>query len=127
LIALRCRTLDGSPLDATLINLNLHQTHLARVSGSPHVVQRPTEVVRRSPADAISCYLTLVGEAFFYHDDAVRTLRPGQLNICDADRAFMLGFSNGLAELVIKTPRPVFREIAGVAEVRTPSCAASAS
>src|SRR4051794_37955426 len=81
LVGLRCRTLGEGILEAPEVNLQLPQLHLARVRGTSHVVERPPEVIRRHPADAIAVYLTL-GQAFFYHDDGVRTLRPGQLVVC---------------------------------------------
>jgi AraC-like DNA-binding protein len=120
LIGLRCRTLGESSLKATELNLQLDQVHLARVSGNPHLVERAPEVIRSHPADAIAVYLTLVGEAFFYHDDGVRTLRPGQLLICDADRPFMRGFSQGLEELAIKVPRHLFAELTGLPALTSP-------
>lgn len=120
LIGLRCRMLGEAALDATEVNLQLDRMHLARVRGNSHVVERPAAVVRRNPADAVAVYLTLVGEAFFYHGDGVLTLRPGQALICDADRPFMRGFSRGLEELAVKVPRPVFREATGLDEVRAP-------
>lgn len=120
LIGLRCRTLDGSALEATQVNLQLPRIHLARVTGNPHVVERTPEIIRRSPSGAVGCYLTLQGEAFFYHGDAARTLRPGQLLICDPDRPFMRGFSRGLEELAIKIPRQVFGEATGACEVPEP-------
>lgn len=120
LIGLRCRTLGESSLEATELNLQLERIHLARVSGNPHVVERAPEVIRSHPADAIAVYLTLVGEAFFYHDDGVRTLRPGQLLICDADRPFMRGFSQGLEELAIKVPRVLFAELTGLPALSSP-------
>ncbi|MEB8340802.1 AraC family transcriptional regulator [Streptomyces endophyticus] len=111
LIGLRCRSLDDeAPLAATEINLQLPRLHVARVTGSPHVVERTRAVVRRTPSDAVACYLTLEGDAFFYHDDGVQTLRPGQLIVCDADRPFMRGFSQGLEEIAVKVPRAVWRE-----------------
>jgi AraC-like DNA-binding protein len=120
LIGLRCHTLGEAPFDGTELNLQLEQMHLARVRGNPHVVERPAEVIRKHPADAVAVYLTLVGEAFFYHDDGVLTLRPGQALICDADRPFMRGFSRGLEELAIKVPRPLFRELTGLGSLSTP-------
>ena len=120
LIGLRCRTLSETPFEGTELNLQLDQMHLARVRGSAHVVERPAEVIRRSPADAIAVYLTVVGEAFFYHDDGVLILRPGEALICDADRPFMRGFSHGLEELAIKVPRPTFRDLTGLDSLRTP-------
>src|SRR4051794_30710925 len=74
LVGLRCRTLGEGILEATEVNLQLPHLHLARVRGTSHVVERPPEVIRRHPADAIAVYLTLVGEAFFYNDDGVRIL-----------------------------------------------------
>jgi AraC-like DNA-binding protein len=120
LIGLRCRVIIEEPFEGTELNLQLDRLHLARVRGSSHVVERPAEVIRTSPADSIAVYLTVFGEAFFYHDDGVLTLRPGQALICDADRPFMRGFSRGLEELAIKVPRPVFREVTGLDSVRGP-------
>ncbi len=120
LIGLRCHLLAEATLHATELNLQLERMHLARVRGNPHVVERPSAVIRRHPADAVAVYLTLAGEAFFHHDDGVVTLRPGQLVICDADRPFMRGFSRGLEEFAIKVPRPVFREVTGLGSLRTP-------
>jgi AraC-like DNA-binding protein len=120
LIGLRCRSLDERTLEATEINLQLPTLHLARVIGPSHLVERTTEVIRRAPSDAFACYFSLVGDAFFYHDDGVRTLRPGQLVICDADRPFVRGFSRGLEELVVKVPRERFREVTGIDALREP-------
>ena len=115
LIGLRCRSLedDALELEATEINLQLARVHLARVTGTPHVVERTRSVVRRLPSEAVACYLALAGEAFFYHDDGVRVLRPGQLIVCDADRPFMRGFSQGLEELAVKVPREVWQALDG--------------
>lgn len=120
LIGLRCRMISEVPFEGTELNLQLDRIHLARVRGSPHVVERPAEVIRRSPADSIAVYLTVFGEAFFYHDDGVLTLRPGQVLICDADRPFMRGFSRGLEELAIKVPRATFREVTGLDSLPAP-------
>lgn len=120
LIGLRCRMLGETSFDGTELNLQLDRMHLARVRGNAHVVERPAEVIRRSPADAIAVYLAVAGEAFFYHEDGVLTLRPGQALVCDADRPFMRGFSRGLEELAIKVPRATFREITGLDELRAP-------
>ena len=120
LIGLRCRTLDASVFEATEINVRLDRVQLARVSGTSHVVERDAEVIRRRPADAIALYFSLVGEAFFYHQDGVRVVRPGQLLICDADRSFLRGFSHGLEELVVKVPREVFADVTGMQRLSEP-------
>jgi AraC-like DNA-binding protein len=113
LIGLRCSMLGESELDATELNLQLDRMHLARVRGNAHVVERPAALIRRHPSDSIAVYLTLVGEAFFYHSDGLLTLHPGQALFCDADRPFRRGFAGGLEELAIKIPRAVFRDLTG--------------
>ena len=49
LITLRCRTLGGGALEATMVNLQLGELHLARVEGNPHVIERTPELVRAQP------------------------------------------------------------------------------
>lgn len=120
LIALRCRTLETPVLDATEINVQTGQVGLARVIGSPHVVERPPAVIRDHPSDAIACYLTVKGNAFFYHDHGICTLAPGQMIVCDADQPFLRGFSQGLEELAIRIPRSVFRDALPSVDLRRP-------
>lgn len=120
MFGLRCHTLGEMPFDASALNLQLEQMHLARVRCNPHVVERPAEVIRKDPADTVAVHLTLVGEAFFYHNDGVLTLRPGQVLICDADRPFMRGFSRDLEEFAIAVPRPLFRDLTGLGSLSTP-------
>ncbi|HET9172237.1 MAG TPA: AraC family transcriptional regulator [Actinospica sp.] len=120
LIGLRCSSLDERTLEATEINLRLPSLQLARVIGPSHMVERTAEIIRRVPSDAIACYFMLVGDSFFYHDDGVRTLRPGQMVICDADRPFVRGFSHGLDELVVKVPRDRFLAATGIESLAEP-------
>ncbi|MFI5895044.1 helix-turn-helix domain-containing protein [Actinoplanes sp. NPDC051513] len=120
LIGLRCRTLTASVLEATEINVQLERIHLARVRGNPHVVERDQALVRRRPADSIALFLSLAGEAFFYHDDGVRVVQPGEMLMCDADRPYLRGFSHGLEELVVKVPRDVFAQVTGLEQVVRP-------
>lgn len=120
LIGLRCRTLTAAVLDATEINLQVGRVHVARVRGNSHVVERDSAMITRRPSESVALFFSLVGEAFFYHDDGVRTLQPGQMLMCDADRPFMRGFSHGLEELVLKIPREVFAEVTGIDRVDQP-------
>src|SRR6266568_2596146 len=122
LIGLSCHTTEPGSLEATEVNVPLGRIQLARVTGSPHVVERTAEVIRHSPADAVAVYLTLRGEAWFRHRDGPRELRPGQILICDADRPFARGFARGLEELAIKVPRAAL----GLASLRSPVVAAFA-
>ncbi|MFD2793897.1 AraC family transcriptional regulator [Promicromonospora vindobonensis] len=113
LVALQCRMLDESTLEASEANLQLDQLHLAHVEANPHAVERTAETVRTRPTEAVALYFTLRGEAFFYDDGGVRKLRPGQLLVCDADRPFLRAFSQGLEELAVKVPYDLFRSLGG--------------
>jgi AraC-like DNA-binding protein len=103
LIGLNCHS--TTPLEATEVNVALGQVQLARVTGSPHAVERSAAFIRRDPAGAVAVYATLRGQAWFRDEDGTRELRPGQLLICDVDRPFARGFARGLEELAIKVPR----------------------
>jgi len=120
LIGLRCRTLTAAVLEATEINVQLERIHLARVRGTAHVVERDQALIRRRPADSVALFFSLAGEAFFYHDDGVRVVQPGEMLMCDADRPYLRGFSHGLEELVVKVPRDVFTRVTGLAQVARP-------
>jgi AraC-like DNA-binding protein len=126
LIGLSCHTAVPGALEATEVNVQLGRIQLARVTGSPHVVERTAEVIRRSPADAVAVYVTLRGDAWFWHRDGTRDLRPGQLLICDADRPFARGFARGLEELAIKVPRTALLAGTGLTSLRSPVVAAFA-
>lgn len=102
LIGLSCHS--AIPLEATEVNVPLGQVQLARVTGSPHVVERNAAFIRRDPAGAVAVYVTLRGQAWFRDEDGTTELRPGQLLVCDADRPFARGFARGLEELAIKVP-----------------------
>ncbi|WP_433755759.1 AraC family transcriptional regulator [Nocardia sp. CA-135398] len=120
LIGLRCRSLRAEVLEATEINLQLDRMHLARVRATSHVVERDETLVKARPTESVALFFNLVGEAFFYHEDGVWSLRPGQLLICDADRPFMRGFSQGLEELVLKIPRELFAAVTDIDQLVRP-------
>lgn len=120
LVGLNCRTNGAGPLEATEINAQAGEVHLARVTGTAHSVERNADVVRRCPADAIAVYITVRGDAWFGHGEGSRSLRPGHVLMCDADRPFRRVFSRGLEELAVKVPRAAFRESTGLATLRAP-------
>lgn len=113
LVALQCRMLDESALEAAEANLQLDRLHLAHVEANPHAVERTARTVRARPTESVALYFTLAGEAIFADDDGTRTLRPGQLLVCDADRPFLRGFAHGLEELAVKVPYDVLRSVGG--------------
>jgi AraC-like DNA-binding protein len=102
-----------APLTATERNLQLATVHLARVSGTAHVVERSADLIRRDPAEAVAVYLSLRGDSWFTQDGRTRALRAGDVVACDADRPFARGFARGLEEIVVKVPRQALAEHAG--------------
>lgn len=113
LVGLRARPLGDRPFEGTEVNLCLPRLQLARVSGSPHVVERDTRRIATHPADGVVVYFALAGKGSFYHRDGCEVLSPGQGLVCDADQPFQRGFSRGLTELVLKAPRAVLRDTVG--------------
>jgi AraC-like DNA-binding protein len=101
----------GDPLVATELNVRLRHADLARVAASAHVVRRTSDVIERSPAGAIAVYLTLRGDAWFESAEGARSLRPGDILICETDRPFARGFSYGLEELVVKAEHSALPEV----------------
>lgn len=113
LVGLVCTTMNEAPLDATELNMWLPNVQFAQVTGSPHLVERTARQIAAHPAEAVVLYIPLAGEAFFYSEDDVRVLRPGEAVLYDADEPFARGFSRGLRELVFKIPYPVFEQTFG--------------
>ncbi|TQL55242.1 AraC family transcriptional regulator [Subtercola boreus] len=113
LLSLQCRTLDDEPLDATEANVDLGSLSCARVTATPHVVERTAREIRTSETDGLALYFTLRGESFFYQRDGVHVLRPGTLLICDVNQPFMRGFAGGLEELVLRVPRRLLDTLGG--------------
>lgn len=110
LIGLHARTLNGLPLEATELNLQLAHLQFAQVTASPHVIERDARQITLNPAEAVALYFTLNGESFFYHEEGVHLQRPGELLVCDVGQPFMRGFARGLKEFVLTIPRAIFEE-----------------
>ncbi|MBO9578898.1 MAG: helix-turn-helix transcriptional regulator, partial [Microbacteriaceae bacterium] len=108
LVGLAAHAIDGAPLEATEVNLQLPRLQFAHVSANPHVVERTADHIARGETDRIALYFSLKGDAFFYQRDVVRLQQPGTLLICDVDQPFLRGFANGLQEYVLVVPREVF-------------------
>jgi AraC-like DNA-binding protein len=102
LIGLAVRAPDS--LDATELNVRLPRARLARVTGSPHSVERTRDLILRCPADSVVVFLTLRGEARFTADGVVLERRRGDALAWPTDRPFARSFAKGLEELVVTVP-----------------------
>jgi AraC-like DNA-binding protein len=113
LISLDIRTLDESPLHAAEVNLQFPYLRLAHVRGTAQIVERSESFIRQNPTEMVAIFFALAGDAFFYHRSGHELLKPGQAIMYDADLPFMRGFAEGLQELVLTVPRPLFLELSG--------------
>jgi AraC-like DNA-binding protein len=113
LVGLRARPLGDRPFDGTEVNLTLPRLQVARVSGSPHTVERDVRQIALHPADGVIVYFALAGEGYFEHRGGRELIAPGQGLAVDGDQPFQRIFSHGLTELVLKVPRALVREISG--------------
>jgi AraC-like DNA-binding protein len=91
-------------LDATELNVRLPRARLARVTGSPHSVERTRDLILRCPADSVVVFLTLRGEARFVADGVSLERRRGDALAWETDRPFARTFVRGLEELVVTVP-----------------------
>lgn len=111
LVGLRAQPFGDRPFDGTEVNLTLPRLQLARVTGSPHAVDRDVRQIATHPADGVIVYFALAGDARFDHRGASGLIVPGQGLVLDGDQPFQRSFAGGLTELVLKAPRAVLREI----------------
>jgi AraC-like DNA-binding protein len=111
LVGLRAQPFGDRPFDGTEVNLTLPRLQLARVTGSPHAVERDVRQIATHPADGVIVYFALAGDARFHHRGASGLIVPGQGLVLDGDQPFQRSFAGGLTELVLKAPRAVLREI----------------
>jgi AraC-like DNA-binding protein len=102
LIGLAVRAPDS--LDAAELNVRLPRARLARVTGSPHSVERTRDLILRCPADSVVVFLTLRGEARFTADGVALERRRGDALAWETDRPFARTFARDLEELVVTIP-----------------------
>ncbi|MFD4599782.1 AraC family transcriptional regulator [Streptomyces sp. NPDC058464] len=120
LIALRCEAPHGTDFDAAEVNMELGGSHIARVSGTRHMVSRTENLIESDPVDALAVYATLRGEAVLEYAGRKRVLHPGEILVCDADRPLVRGFGHGLEELAVRVPKDVIRTVCGLDSLGEP-------
>jgi AraC-like DNA-binding protein len=120
LVGLEARTISGTPLEATELNLQFETLQFAHVSANAHIVERGSRQIARMPSDNVALYFTLFGESVFYYRDGVHLQRPGGLLVCDTNEPFMRGFARGLREFVLTIPRITFEQVSESSVPRRP-------
>lgn len=114
LVGLRAETLRNRPFEGTEINLTLPRLQVARVTGTPHAVDRDVRQIALHPADGVVVYFALAGANDFAHRGGRELIVPGQALVLDGDQPFQRTFSHGLTELVLKAPRSLLRGVRAV-------------
>lgn len=117
LVALHCAVPQTTPLRAKQTNLELPRLQVATITGSPHHVSRPAELVERFPTDSVAVYVTLGAAAAFASNGRRQVIQRGQVLVCDADQPFDREFGHGVSEFAIKVRRSELHDAVGV-EVR---------
>jgi len=120
LVGLRARTLGDAPFQGVELNLNLPTLQLARVRGTPHVVERDHRHIAEHPADGVVAYFILRGTGHFNHRGGREGLSAGQGILCDVDQPFSRDLSAGVDELAVKFPRATLKELTGTSNLAGP-------
>ncbi|MFS8097912.1 AraC family transcriptional regulator [Lentzea alba] len=109
LVGLRAQPFSDR-FEGTEVNLTLPRLQVARVTGTPHAVDRDVRQIAVHPADSVVVYFALAGANQFSHRGGDQLITPGQALVVDGDQPFRRTFSHGLTELVLKAPRALVRE-----------------
>jgi AraC-like DNA-binding protein len=110
LVAMTCRTLTDTALEASEWNVQTRGLRLARITAGAHVVERTLREIQRSPAGAMLLTVVVSGEVCVYDADGVVTLRPGQAALTDTDVPSMRGYAQG-EQLLLTVPRPLYQDV----------------
>ncbi|MET9683840.1 helix-turn-helix domain-containing protein [Streptomyces coeruleorubidus] len=86
---------------------------LGRGTGSAHIVERDSELIRAVRSEYVKATVPLRGRIAFYTGDGAWALRPGQALIHDSDQVFSLGSTQGMTEVAVIVPRAVYEDAVG--------------
>lgn len=120
LVGLRARTLGDAAFQGVELNLNLPTLHLARVRGTPHLVERDHRHIAGHPADGVVAYFILRGAGHFNHRGGREALSAGHGILCDVDQPFSRDLSAGIDELAVKIPRATLKALTGTPNLAAP-------
>jgi AraC-like DNA-binding protein len=120
LVGLRAQTLGDAAFQGLELNLNLPTLQLARVRGTPHVVERDYAHIAEHPAEGVVAYFILRGAGHFTHRGGREALAAGQGILCDVDQPFSRDLSAGIDELAVKIPRSTLTELTGTSNLAAP-------
>jgi AraC-like DNA-binding protein len=105
LVGLRCSSYAEEGLHAAQTNVDLGDLRVADISGNAHVIERPPDLVRAHPRDAVFACLLLEGSGYFFQAGECVQVAAGDLLLYDTDRAYLYGFTGPMRQLLVDVPR----------------------
>jgi AraC-like DNA-binding protein len=102
---LDCRTADRAGFRAKLCSRSIAGISVARVDATPSGVVRTTGLIRSNHDDAHIVMLQISGSAHVQQGERYRIMSPGELEVVQADRPYVLDFPRLFSQYVIKLPR----------------------
>jgi AraC-like DNA-binding protein len=115
---LDCRAADRAGFRATLCSRSIAGISVARVEATPSGVVRTADLIRSNHDDAHIVMLQISGTARVRQGERSRMMSPGELDVVQADKPYLLDFPRRFSQYVIKLPRdarPVGRVISPTA------------
>lgn len=93
LVGLRCSDYSPAGLFVGERNFDLGALRLSDIRGAEHVIERPRQMIKTHPKDALFASVLLDGAAFFYQSGACITLKPGDIVVYPTVSPYLFGFS----------------------------------
>jgi AraC-like DNA-binding protein len=101
LVGLRCRELNGVPLQAQERNYDLGALRLSDISGSAHEIERSQSMVRRLPKTSLFASLLVEGQGYFLQAGKQVWLKPGEVVLYSTDQPYLFGFSQPMRQILV--------------------------
>ena len=102
---LDCRTADRAGFRAKLCSRSIAGISVARVDATPSGVVRTADLIRSNHDDAHIVMLQISGATRVQQGERSRMMSPGELDVVQADRPYVLDFPRPFSQYVIKLPR----------------------
>lgn len=101
---LDCRTADRAGFRAKLCSRSIAGISVARVEATSSGVVRTADLIRSNHDDAHIVMLQISGAARVLQGERSRAIAPGELDVVQADRPYLLDFPRLFSQYVIKLP-----------------------
>jgi AraC family transcriptional activator of tynA and feaB len=102
---LDCRAADRTGFRARLCSRSIAGISVARVEATSSGVVRTADLIRSNHDDAHIVMLQISGTAHVQQGERSRMMSPGEFDVVQADRPYVLDFPRLFSQYVIKLPR----------------------